>query len=125
MSCVGRVIEFRRRPVDLLPTLFGATLLWVINDQRALTERVFDTTPRNFDSTSVMAADRNKCASLGKGKGLATLHRPLLEGQPPDDKCGDLFDHLLGRQVILQRPTAQGDHDGQERQHIRGQVRMR
>jgi len=48
MSCVGRVIEFQRRPVDLLSTLFGATLLWVINDQLALTERVFDTTPQNL-----------------------------------------------------------------------------
>jgi hypothetical protein len=42
---VARVIELERRPVNLLPPLFDATLLWMSNDQMALAgfERV-DTT---------------------------------------------------------------------------------
>jgi hypothetical protein len=42
---VARVIEVERRPVDLLPPLLDATLLWMNHDQMALTgfERV-DTT---------------------------------------------------------------------------------
>jgi len=45
ISRVARVIDFQRRPIDLLPPLFDATLLWMSNDQLAVTgfERV-DTT---------------------------------------------------------------------------------
>jgi hypothetical protein len=34
---VAKVIGFERRPVDLLPPLFDATLIWMSNDQMALT----------------------------------------------------------------------------------------
>ena len=34
---VARVIAFERRAVDLLPPLFDATLIWMNNDQMALT----------------------------------------------------------------------------------------
>jgi len=37
ISRVARVIDFQRRPMDLLPPLFDATLLWMSNDQLALT----------------------------------------------------------------------------------------
>ena len=41
--CTSRqTIDFQRRPVDLLPPLFDVTLLWMSNDQLAVTgfERV-------------------------------------------------------------------------------------
>ena len=34
---VARIIEVERRPVDLLRPLFDATLIWMSNDQMALT----------------------------------------------------------------------------------------
>jgi hypothetical protein len=42
---VARVIEVEPRPINLLPPLFDATLLWMSNDQMALTgfERVDST----------------------------------------------------------------------------------
>jgi hypothetical protein len=44
-SRVARIIEVERRPVEVLPPLFDATLLWMNYDQMAITgfERV-DTT---------------------------------------------------------------------------------
>jgi hypothetical protein len=47
ISRVARVIDFQRRPIDLLPPLFDATLLWMSNDQLAVTgfERVDTTSP--------------------------------------------------------------------------------
>ena len=35
---VARVIKFQRRPVDLLPPLFDATVLWMSNNQLPLTD---------------------------------------------------------------------------------------
>jgi hypothetical protein len=60
---VARVIEFERRPVDLLPPLFDATLIWMSNDQMALTgfERV-DTTGDYTDHAQIWL-----CEEIGQG----------------------------------------------------------
>ena len=69
ISRVARVIDFQRRPIDLLPPLFDATLLWMSNDQLAVTgfERV-DTTGDFTDFARTWL-----CEVVGAGRSVVAL----------------------------------------------------